>query len=109
MTRTRHKRRRWGRPRGSVDLAGRATIAVRSHRSRRWRTLCEDFGRHLRAARRERAIAASELAAAIGSSTMTVLAWERGKMMPAMISIDALARALGCALVDLMPESARYM
>lgn len=97
-----------GRPRGSRDLLGPARRAVRSYRSRQWRAFCQDLGNRLRTARRERAVAAEELASAISVSTMTVLAWERGRSAPAMLSLHAIGRALGCSLVDLLPESARY-
>lgn len=97
-----------GRPRGSRDLTGPARRAVRSYRSRQWQSFCRALGDRLRTARRERAVAANELAAAISVSTMTVLAWERGRSAPAMLSLHAIGRALGCAMADLLPDEARY-
>lgn len=70
--------------------------------------LCRDFGEQLTAVMRERAIASSELAAAINVLTQTVMAWRRGVSIPAVASLSAMAVAMSCALIDLMPESARY-
>lgn len=96
-----------GRPRGSLELRGRATRATWTEvrRSAAWRALCLDFGDRLRTLRRERSVAASELAAAVGVSTGTVLGWERGRM-PGPLWLYAAATALGCTLADLLPERA---
>lgn len=98
-----------GRPRGSRELTGRCVRATRPIRfGPAYAALSRDFGRQLGIVMGERAIAASELAAAIRVSVDTVFAWRRGRSIPAVASLHAVARALGCALADLLPESARY-
>ena len=96
-----------GRPRGSLELRGRATRATWTEvrRSAAWRALCLDFGERLRTLRRERGIAASEFAAAVDVSTSAVMSWERGRM-PAVAVLMACSIALGCTLADLLPERA---
>lgn len=97
-----------GRPIGSVDLHGRAVRAERSYHSQAWREFRRDQGAQMRDTRRARAIAAEELAAAINVNVQTVFRWERGDGAPTLLSLVAVAKALGCSLVDLLPESARY-
>lgn len=98
-----------GRPTGSRDLNGRAVRARPPlRRTPRYNALASDFGHTLTSAMQSRQIAASELAAALGLNVGTVLAWRRGRSIPGIPSLVAVATALGCALVDLLPESASY-
>jgi DNA-binding XRE family transcriptional regulator len=76
-------------------------------RSAAWLELCREFGVRLRQLRAERQIAASELAAAVGVANGTVLAWERGRV-PGPLWLLACAIALGCTLIDLLPERAHH-
>lgn len=100
---------RLGRPPGSADRSGRARrVSSAARRPSAWRSLCEAFGRRVRQIREEQDIAASELAAAIGSSPYTILSWERGDRMPSMAVLCMTATALDCSLVDLMPEEAHH-
>jgi DNA-binding XRE family transcriptional regulator len=95
-----------GRPRGSRDRYGRA-IRVDCERLRRssWPSFCRSFGRRLEDEMRRVDVAASELAAAIGVSPMTVYGWRRGRSVPGMFVIAALATALRCSF-DLLPDQA---
>lgn len=77
-------------------------------RSAVWRAFAEAFGQTLRARREDRGIAATELAAAIAASSQTIHAWERGRSVPAVATLLAIAAALGCTLVDLLPERAQF-
>lgn len=99
-----------GRPRGSRDLHGRAVRSVvPDHRSPRWQVFCRAFGEVLSARMRDMAIASSELAAAISRSVLTVCAWRRGRSVPCMRVLVAVAGALGCTVADLLPDEARYL
>lgn len=101
--------RKLGRPLGSIDRRGRAQrVSSAARRPTAWRALCEAFGARLRQLREEQDIAASELAAAIGASRYAILSWERGDRMPSMTVLCMVATALGCSLVDLMPEEAHH-
>lgn len=96
-----------GRPRGSTDRHGRCNRVDRvSLRRTAWRAFAVAFGRRLTELLTERDVAASELAAALDVSVMTVLAWKRGRSVPPSIQLAAIASALSCAFVDLLPEQA---
>lgn len=96
-----------GRPRGSPDRHGRCNrVDVATLRRTTWRTFAVGFGRRLATLLEERDVAASELAAALGLSVMTVLAWRRGRSVPPSIWLAAIAIALSCSVVDLLPEQA---
>lgn len=102
-------RRGRGRPLGSRDRNGRARpIDHRAREMSAWRHLCLAFGARLRFLREERNIAATELAAAIGSCKQTIWQWERGECMPSMPVLLMTAAALDCSLVDLMPDEAHH-
>jgi transcriptional regulator with XRE-family HTH domain len=77
-------------------------------RTERWRQLCVDFGALLRRIREERDISSAELAAAIGANSMTVMSWERGRTVPTVPTLMAIATALSCPLADLLPEQTRH-
>lgn len=96
-----------GRTRGSTDRHGRCNRVDRaSLRRTAWRAFSVAFGRRLTELLTERDVAASELAAALDVSVMTVLAWKRGRSVPPSIQLAAIASALSCAFVDLLPEQA---
>lgn len=96
-----------GRPLGSTDRRGRCNRVDRvSLRRTAWRAFSVAFGRRLADLLTERDIAASELAAALDVHVMTVLAWKRGRSVPPSIQLAAIASALSCAFVDLLPEQA---
>ena len=96
-----------GRPPGSRDLRGRARwVGQRAQRtSSAYQSLSAEFGARLRRLREECGVAASELAAAVGMSTWSILRLERG-YIPAVHTLLAISIALGCTLVDLLPERA---
>lgn len=96
-----------GRPRGSVDRHGRCNrVDLVSLRRTTWRSFAVSFGQRLGDLLKERDVAASELAAAISYSQMTVFGWLRGRSVPSAFSLAAVAGALSCSLVDLLPDQA---
>jgi DNA-binding Xre family transcriptional regulator len=97
--------RRVGRPLGAVDRHGRC-VPVRDLSHPTWRALCQAFGHRLDDLMTERDVAATELAAATGLHLGSINAWRRGARMPNTHTLAMLAGALGCALVDLLPEQA---
>lgn len=100
---------RRGRPPGSPDRNGRAARSKRLPTSApAFREFAKACGRRLRELREEQDIAASELAAAIKMSKMTVHSWERGREVPRIRVMISIAAALRCSLVDLLPEAAHY-
>lgn len=96
-----------GRPRGSVDRHGRCNrVDLVSLRRTTWRSFAVAFGQRLGDLLKERDVAASELAAAVDVSVMTVLAWRRGRSVPLPLRLAAVSRVLSCSLVDLLPDQA---
>ena len=99
--------RKRGRPRGSVDRHGRAVRVDRAALERRsWPEFRRAFGRRLEDELRRADVAVTELAAAIDCSPQTVFAWHRGRSVPCAMTIAAIATALRCSFVDLLPDSA---
>lgn len=96
-----------GRPPGSRDRHGRA-VRVDCERLRRssWPGFCRSFGQRLEDEMRRVDVAASELAEAIGVNPMTVYGWRRGRSMPGTFVLAAIATALRCSFVDLLPDQA---
>jgi hypothetical protein len=98
---------RIGRPLGSVDRHGRChRVDLIRMRRTSWRSFCLAFGHRLSQLLDERDIAATELAAAIDVSVMTVFAWRRGRSVPGSLMLAGIAAAIGCSVVDLLPEQA---
>lgn len=95
--------RQLGRPVGARDRHGRCN-RVRWSRSS-WASARVAFGHHLSDVLEERDVAATELAAAIGVHWQTVMAWRRGRI-PGFAALAAIAEALSCSIIDLLPEQA---
>lgn len=96
-----------GRPRGSIDRHGRCVrVDVVALGRTSWRAFSAAFGHRLEQLLKERDVAVTELAAAVHVSPQTVFAWLRGRSVPLPLRLAAVSRALGCSLVDLLPEQA---
>jgi ribosome-binding protein aMBF1 (putative translation factor) len=99
-----------GRPRNSHNRYGHARrVDVEVKRTARWRELARLIGLRIRYEREKRDIAASELAAAIGSCVRVIHRWESGTNPPHLSSLFAIATALGCDIIDLVPRSNEYL
>lgn len=64
------------------------------------------IGARVRAARKERGWTPDALAKKVGLATQTILAIERGAMMPNIMTLEELAFALNVRLRDLVPRRA---
>ena len=97
-----------GRPRGSPDRYGHAQrVDVEVKKRPQWRALARLIGHGIKTARERRDVAASELAAAIGSSVTVIYRWEKGVNPPHLSSLLAISLALDCPLSALIPTDVR--
>lgn len=73
-----------------------------------WRPVGIALGERLRLLREERDLSIVEVAAATGWSSSTLFAWERGARLPSLPGLLGWSAAVGCSLVDVMPDLAHH-
>jgi len=84
-------------------------VDVEIRETARWREIAKLVDLRIRREHEKHDIAATELAAAIGTWTRTVHRWEYGDEPPSLRSLFMIAAALGCDVVDLIPRPDEHL
>src|SRR5690606_14489545 len=77
----------------------------RGHRRGSPTGIAKRLGKRVRAVRAERGLSQAELARRVGTSPAHLNKLEAGGKAPTIVTVEALARALGVGVADLFPPS----
>lgn len=81
----------------------------RGHRRRSPTGIAQHLGQRIRELRTERGIAQAELARRVGTSAAHLNKLEAGAKAPTVVTVEALARALGVGIGDLFPAKPQVL